>query len=104
MNDDVIMNDEDEDQLFATYWIPEDWIGNGKTYHDVPKIVEIARCTLLEIPPSCTVHLAQKTLSIAQLLRFALPPIMAADIIPMEADCENFADLSPASEIEEVRG
>ncbi|KAJ7724884.1 hypothetical protein B0H16DRAFT_1472120 [Mycena metata] len=44
----IIMNDADEDQLFTTDWVPDEWIGNGKIYCNVPAIVEIARRTLLE--------------------------------------------------------
>ncbi|KAJ6580223.1 hypothetical protein B0H10DRAFT_1962660 [Mycena sp. CBHHK59/15] len=97
--DDIIMNDDDADQHFTTNWQPTQWISCGKTYCDVPAIVETARHHILKIPSSFNKNLPAKTMSIAQLSVFELPPV-ADDA--MDDDSARFSDVVAISEMEEV--
>ena len=64
-----------EETLLSTGWDPQEWILNGRRYHDVPLIVELARRDILQIPGSFAKNLPSKTMSISQLLRTDLPPM-----------------------------
>ncbi|KAJ6545247.1 hypothetical protein B0H19DRAFT_1075591 [Mycena capillaripes] len=100
--DDILLNDDEEDTQLASNWDPSQWISNGKIYHDVPTVVEVARRHILKIPPSFAVNLPPKALSIAQLLEFDLPPIIHPTIHPMDDGTERFSDEAATEDIEAV--
>ncbi|KAJ7255123.1 hypothetical protein B0H12DRAFT_1071051 [Mycena haematopus] len=94
--------DDDEARALVLAWNPAEWISANKIYRDVPPVVEAARLDLLKIPPKFTHKLPPKTLSIAQLLEFDLPPVMEHTGTPMDVDSEHFSDLVPTGELEEI--
>ncbi|KAJ6482001.1 hypothetical protein C8R45DRAFT_831472 [Mycena sanguinolenta] len=95
-----ILSDTEEALLFSG-WDPCEWIQNGRTYHDVPLIVELARRDLLIIPHSFAHNLPSKTMSISQLLLTKIPP-MSEDVDDMEIDFEFFASTEPTEDIENI--
>ncbi|KAJ6528629.1 hypothetical protein DFH09DRAFT_1413394 [Mycena vulgaris] len=101
--DDTVINNDDMDQSYETDWIPTEWIGCGKKYRDIPPIVDTARhTTILKIPSSFTNNLPRKTMSIAQLLLFELPPLGDSTLNPMDDDTEGFTDEQVSPNLEEL--
>ncbi|KAJ7127909.1 hypothetical protein C8R44DRAFT_873680 [Mycena epipterygia] len=97
---DSVLSDNEED-LLSTVWDPHEWISKGKTYHDVPPVVQVERRNLLNIPASFTKNLPSKTMSISQLLRHDLPPC-SDSVDSMDIDLEFFTDASPIKDVEDV--
>ncbi|KAJ7776542.1 hypothetical protein DFH07DRAFT_951674 [Mycena maculata] len=100
--DDTINIHDEEDQYYETTWVPPDWIGCRKEYRDIPPMVDTALRNILQIPPSFLHNLPAKTISIAELLLFELPPIADPDINPMDDDTKWFSDQTVSANAEEL--
>ncbi|KAJ7677295.1 hypothetical protein B0H14DRAFT_3684172 [Mycena olivaceomarginata] len=90
-----------EETLLSTGWDPQEWILNGKRYHDVPPVVEFARRDVLQILGSFAQNRPSKTMSITQLLRTDLPP-MSSGVDGMDIDFDFFDYTEPAKDIEDI--
>ncbi|KDQ60705.1 hypothetical protein JAAARDRAFT_45525 [Jaapia argillacea MUCL 33604] len=59
-------------------FVSSEWVGQGKTYVDVPSHVSDELCRRLEIPPNAKRLLPADSLPIAELITFPLPDISTA--------------------------
>ena len=82
-----------EETLLSTGWDLQEWILNGRRYHDVPLVVELAQRDILQIPGSFTKNLPSKTMSISQFLRCDLPP-MSTGVNSMNTDFDFFDSIA----------
>ncbi|KAJ7694757.1 hypothetical protein B0H17DRAFT_1131699 [Mycena rosella] len=96
-----ITSDNEEHFLRSTQWDPDEWILAGKTYHDVPRVVDIARRDLLKIPAHFGPKLPSKSMSISRLLRYDLPP-RSDGVECMDIDSNLFTTQKPTADIEDA--
>ncbi|KAJ7698405.1 hypothetical protein B0H17DRAFT_1260317, partial [Mycena rosella] len=96
-----ITSDSEEHFLRSTQWDPDEWILAGKTYHDVPRVVDIARRDLLKIPAHFAPKLPSKSMSISRLLRYDLPP-RSDRVECMDIDSNLFTTQKPTADIEDT--
>ncbi|KAF8135365.1 hypothetical protein K438DRAFT_1786883 [Mycena galopus ATCC 62051] len=93
----VDMLDSDEEENLLAEWDPEKWIGQGRSYKNVPPEVVAARHRALQIPSS--VHLPPKTMAISALLSFDLPPVSSHED-PVDLDIEIYTTNEPTTGVE----